>query len=57
MLSFIRRRRAFAKFVLWILIAIISIGLIAWYGSGPYPRPLPSKVPHPDPDSRAAPNS
>lgn len=37
MLSFIRRRRAFAKVVLWVLIVMIAIGLLAWFGVGSIP--------------------
>ena len=32
MLNVLRRRRAFAKFVLWVLIVMISIGMLAWFG-------------------------
>lgn len=43
MLSMIRRRRVFAKVVLWILIGMISIGLIAWYGVGLIPQAPPQQ--------------
>ncbi len=43
MLSVLRRRRAFTKFVLWILVAMISIGMLAWFGGmgsiSPAPQP------------------
>lgn len=32
MLSVLRRRRAFTKVVLWILVVMISIGMLAWFG-------------------------
>jgi hypothetical protein len=32
LLSVLRRRRAFTKVVLWILVAMISIGMLAWFG-------------------------
>ncbi len=43
MLRVLRRRRALTKFVLWILVAMISIGMLAWFGGmgsiSPAPQP------------------
>lgn len=32
MLSILRKRRTFAKVIMWILVVMISVGLLAWYG-------------------------
>jgi hypothetical protein len=46
LLSVLRRRRAFTKVVLWILVAMISIGMLAWFGGmgSITPAPQPSQT-------------
>jgi len=46
LLSIIRKRRAFAKAVMWILVVMISIGLLAWYGAGSVPQASPPPQVH-----------
>lgn len=56
MLSMLRKRRVFTKVVLWVLVCMISIGLLAWYGVGSIPlapQAPQQNAPAPSPDQQA----
>lgn len=53
MLSTLRKRRVFTRVVLWVLVCMISIGLLAWYGVGSIPltpQAPQQNAPAPSPD-------
>jgi hypothetical protein len=45
MLSMMRKRRGFIKAVLWILVVIIAVGLIAYFGNFGFQPPQPAPAP------------
>ncbi len=54
MLNVLRRRRALAKVVLWVLIAMLSLGMLAWFGGMGSISPAPQP---PQTQQQSAPNT
>ena len=56
MLNVLRRRRALAKVVLWVLIAMLSLGMLAWFGGMGSISPAQAPQP-PQTQQQSAPNT